>query len=1261
MAASIARELKRAPGTFENLVVRWAMVEFGDRFRTVNTRGRRPDDVPVNKWPDGYVELADGSLDVLEVSMREDFLGYVRESRGSFAKRPVSACVLVTWAVSPTWSSVDEARKLLADAGVPRDRIEFVFRDRLVRQLTLPRYAHLWHMVGVSASALPFRLVDPQKGLVGLEGGGRALHPLPGEFLAGQVHRPAVLGLVSQRLSDERSAEVRGRGAAGKTVLAEHLIQDHVAGRPGGAAGEAMRPAFYLRLGERLSDGGARAVEALVSRDDENVLFVVDDIHLDEILARDLQEAWSESGNGSRLLLLGRQRSWPRAGEAAEAAESGSALTLGVSREELRGVYRRVALREAGVTEPPDPPPAILSEWLALFRGDLVVFGAAVSQRIKRLVREEWALTAHDAPDRVRERYLDDEQENPDLLRLAFLASIEVPVPSSIAGGLVPKAVNKGVVIHRAGPRGTNDLRLAHAGLGQLLLAATMPPADWKLLDVWTDADVSLALVVAQRRLAYAAEYAERLLRTAWGCSNDEFVAGLMHLGPVQIESTLDVLQFFEIVTAEAIDERLADVANEVLARLLDDPGETRGLLALLRARAPRTYAAVAALLPEETAVRTLGRYLIEAPSNSRAALLNVAVDLPDTGRALARHLSIRDNLRPLFSDGERALQLLGSSAFRRLCWFEPALGEAVEEALTEDRAVIDAIADATVASRPDAVARSTAASAPWPNVIEAIEQRLADAEVRRAIAARADQITETELVNVLNFAADRGDLQQLIDEQVRWHSERIVVALARDTGLMARYRDHGHRLLAELADQAERLRQSTPGAYDADRSPEAQELRRRREIIDNPRAALMVRLPFVLAVIAEPSTPAAGAAALIGVLGDPANRETVIASALTLTPEHFAQVLRFVRDEVPDLLEGLRAQLGTEAGITRLAEMSVGSTFDHIAGLLSTLDEAAPEIAAELERRLAAPPWLSQLLFAGQVSHPSGWTALLDRTSLASALLEHVDARWWRYRWRTAPPEEPHWVRSLAIHLNAREELQAAPAEHVVLTSRREDWASGGFGLAQLDSVLRHSQGLGEQAAIQFIERALGPSWLDEQFRTQKASSISLLVMRAWRWRGDAVVAALLSKGFARRVAVEGRRGWDGSTPADVAGVLMLAGVASLVGVRWRGAPIGGRLAEAVLHDSYVLRSELTGHQFALSLGLRTVVTDGGQPLRLTNRPTLRHHLELWKAATPQDVRTQRVNAWMREWIEDAEQRRWVFQPDRRPVEETIRVALAE
>ncbi len=207
--------------------------------------------------------------------------------------------------------------------------------------------------------------------------------PSAQDYKLGLVHRPKLADTVESQLRERRCALVRGRGAAGKTVMV-NLI----------AAGADYRtlPIYYLDLApwaEREQDILGSVQNELVEFGGQSILFILDSIHRDDKFADDLFHYWKNTacGAGTRLLLVGRETR-KRVSSLLDGNPDLPPLILHAGSDELRGVYRRiVSVDHAALNgDPPEPPAVEVESWLRTFGGkskdgyssaDLIAFSAA--------------------------------------------------------------------------------------------------------------------------------------------------------------------------------------------------------------------------------------------------------------------------------------------------------------------------------------------------------------------------------------------------------------------------------------------------------------------------------------------------------------------------------------------------------------------------------------------------------------------------------------------------------------------------------------------------------------------------------------------------------------------------------------------------------------------------------------------------------------------------------------------------------------------
>ncbi len=318
---------------------------------------------------------------------------------------------------------------------------------------------------------LPFRPVEDRENF-GDEKIPDSFRPSRSEYREGLVHRPTLASGVEQSLARGGFALVRGEGASGKTVLAlaialDERFRDHTA--------------YYLDLTDRDEDD-AEAIEKLRTLAADRVLFIVDNVHLNERAALDVFEAWKANPQGSRLLMLGRHVETGPDLEGLQPLLGGigpaEVFSLQVETRDLVGAFNRLARRTGTHVVVPTPPPEAQVAWLKLFQGSLVFFSAAIKNKLAELMRGHWPLTRDDARVYVRRKYLEgeeiSEQERNCLLRVAVFARLELSASEEMLGWpQLDHSLKHGLVYRSVHGGQFTRYRLSHPGLGDLLLSAS--------------------------------------------------------------------------------------------------------------------------------------------------------------------------------------------------------------------------------------------------------------------------------------------------------------------------------------------------------------------------------------------------------------------------------------------------------------------------------------------------------------------------------------------------------------------------------------------------------------------------------------------------------------------------------------------------------------------------------------------------------------------------------------------------------------------
>ncbi len=468
-----------------------ALIRDPKRYKNLFGKGRNAEAQTTKGWPDAYVVRSDGTVDGVEATRdRCTWTQHLTEDIEK-AKSPdhpnLNGYLFVAGYpdYSPTHKELGLRVRRFCELGIPEDRVDLLVGTGLVLELLQPKYARtLQWILGLSPRPEYFELIRQEQVPGKIES---AFEPEAAEYRHAFVHRPALADTVESRLSEDGCALIRGWGAAGKSVLARLI-----------AAGSDYRvlPAYKLDLKPfvgRVEDLRGKIDNILVEFGGEGVLFILDNIHLEEEFAVGVFHGWRELArwHGTRLLLVGRETR-RIAGSAFEEAPI-IPLVLRARADDVRGVYRRLARRELSTEhEPPEPPKDILRTWVKSFGGDpkdsnhsvdLMAFSAAARNQMTRLLRCDWELNVSHARNEVRKRYLapllDDERKN--LLRLAAISE-DVALPlEALAYPYDPfdKCIKEGLVFETEhGEDKYIRYSLAHSALGKLLLAAAEPQVD---------------------------------------------------------------------------------------------------------------------------------------------------------------------------------------------------------------------------------------------------------------------------------------------------------------------------------------------------------------------------------------------------------------------------------------------------------------------------------------------------------------------------------------------------------------------------------------------------------------------------------------------------------------------------------------------------------------------------------------------------------------------------------------------------------------
>jgi hypothetical protein len=485
LLARIVERLKTiSANDLQALAEEIALIKFPQRFSsaTLLRQGRNVESQTTKGWPDAFVQTGPNEVDAIEATREgqswtrhlDDDLKKTQDA----AHYELSGYFFVAGYPThePTASEITEWVNKFVSAGVTISRVSLLVGKHLAFELCGPLYAQVRHRVlGLQVSPSAFQLLMP-----GFLGDNRlgTFQPSPEDFANNRVSPPALLSTVLHRLNKDGCALLRGHGASGKTTLAQLLAQ-HPQITP--------LPTYYLDLGATRTDEilGA-ALNDMAAFGGRRVTFVVDNIHLDEQLAKSILEHWRRTGSaaGTTLLLQGRELSNAFGTPLGDLKPD----VLRAREPEMLSIVGRMFDRLG------KPRPTFSQEdvkrWTRVFGGDpadpattvdLIAFGAAVEQRMPQLARGDGRLSEQDAVEAVGTRYLQplrDTAEWDNVLTLAALAEYEIPLtPESLPTKIDTFPISSqrlGIVLTQktAGKEPYQTYRLAHPALGRLLLAA---------------------------------------------------------------------------------------------------------------------------------------------------------------------------------------------------------------------------------------------------------------------------------------------------------------------------------------------------------------------------------------------------------------------------------------------------------------------------------------------------------------------------------------------------------------------------------------------------------------------------------------------------------------------------------------------------------------------------------------------------------------------------------------------------------------------
>jgi hypothetical protein len=894
--------LKKSPGVFQRLAESYAQILYPERFMSLIPKGRNPDEVPIKGWPDAYASSKHG-IDIVEVTHSEHWQSHIDQDikKAQTKHVPLAGFMFVAWARTPVPELIQKYRDQIICLGVPAEKITFVFRQQLVRDLAQPRFAQLWvDPLKLPSDSYPFTLIEQMHTLLGCSGDLNTFTPTKDEYLKNLVHRPAIATDVERQLETKDWCLVRGLGASGKTVLA---VQIGLGNR------FARGPVYYLDLSffsdDALCGVMSELEEAITTRADQGVLFIVDNIHLHEELARLIFDHWDNVKSGSRILLLGR---WVTSGFTVYGRMSPfadmefDAVILKVETNDLIGVFSRLLRRINPHTELlNNPPDQVLNEWLKIFGGDLIAFSAAVTRRAKDLQQGRWQLRAEDARNYVKDKYLEplNDKELRSLTTIAVLAKLELDTPAHILETGGTRRFTETGLIHRTehGKDAHVYWHLIHSGLGELIVAAFAPSIDEsKVLANIAKLSVFTCMSIVNRFSNQGRQQeASRVLKAA----NESPLMFFRELlsSVIYLRANIERLDLFQIVSLPESEEYLtADRALLVASLLQTHLGYLTSFLQYARNKLPAVYDALSEALSKPENLEALSSSALKTPFHFLASFLQYAENkLPAVYDALSVVLSKPENLEA-FSSSARRTPLGDLASFLQYAENKlPAVYKAISVTLSKPENLAALSSSALKTPFHFLASFLQYAENKLPVVYDVLSEALLKPENLAALSSSALRTPLSYLASFLQYAENKLPPVFEALSEVLSKPENLETLSARAL----------RTLLGDLASFLQYAENKLPAVYKA----------------------------------------------LSEALSKPKNLEALSSSALRTPLNDLASFLQYAENKLPTLYNDLTRELSTPEAIKTLADYACYSSLNNLSSFLRIFS-AAETLAGAIDRQ---------------------------------------------------------------------------------------------------------------------------------------------------------------------------------------------------------------------------------------------------------------------------------------------------------------------
>ncbi|HEX3531517.1 MAG TPA: hypothetical protein VH988_31030 [Thermoanaerobaculia bacterium] len=1152
----------------------------------------------------------------------------------------VAAFMFIAWAKAPPLEVLLHYRTELVGMGIPSDAIFLVFREQLLREMQQPKYARLWvDPLKLPVSSLPFEWVEQATQLFGSEERAETFAPSLSEYRNSQVHRPIVADQVERQLAQAGWALVRGLGASGKTVLAASI-----------ALGDRFVGAYYLDLADfEGADDLPAAIDSLTTHADDGVLFVIDNVHLNERSARHLYDHWQQSANRSRLLLVGRITTPPsdERGRISPLADLDQhAFELKVEARDLLGVYLRLARRWAASARITEPLSDAVAAWVRLFGGDLLAFSAAVARKANRLARGDWSLEPRDALSYVRNEYVDGltAAEKKALIRLATLARIEYWATSRCLEEALPKRLlMKGLILSaRLGRPDTLRFRLVHPGFGDLLRPALPSFDDKTILCEMATEDTALGIDLAARlRNLYLFEEAEELLRVI--AASSEFFSPRFY--PRTLPRTVQLFSQLKVMTAEELEQRLVPHIRElVVASRLTPVEALTPFLRFVNRHLPLVFESVGCSMGEPAGAMAIVESALQGQLAGIPSFLRFArVALPQVHREVCRLLCEKRSIE-IMARSALGSNLSQLSSFLIFAMEElPAVFEGLSSYLgyPENRTLLEtAVLGKNLGHLGEILPFLRLSRAHMPVVYEGLIIVLAAPSNVETLCEFAWRVPLGQLASFLRFAQIHAPLLC-----------RVVCACLEQPGAKTRLGHSALRTqLSELPAFLRYARSELPVVHEVLcrylSEPEPTRFLLELALRTKPDSLSLFlrdakdRLPVVYLAMED-------------FLSRPESLVVLTNTALR-SPLHFLPpFLRYAADELPCVYEGVCRNLLEPMNAELLVDSALRTPLEHLTAFIRFTRGSFSALYESLVTLITRPAAIASLAEVVTEASLDSVMAFVRESEVAGRILTAIDTQRWNERWLREPGVALGGIAEMARELCS---VGYPKLANVLITRAIEeihvaDNATSPQGNHSLATIVEISATLEAGPRDLFLRLIATRSLLETVYAKSSIGSLAKTLFRFWlaldeEWLARFVDRSLLVKAAERLAPLKV------DETSAIADKLNLVGALSLVS---RTPPLADLTGFQQFHIERSLAANLPKHggplracHTRLWLGMREVARQQQAPLWISTAAGERFR-ELWRHAKTRNLKLASLDAGLLSWLDDCAGAGWLLVPDRK------------